>query len=600
MRRVLRQMAEAPEISIVITTFNRRELLARTLPRVLDQDLAAERRETIVVVDGSADGTELMLKAPAFARVRVISQPNRGLAAARNAGLFAARGALVLFLDDDLLCERDLVRRHLEAHRGGVPAVVGGEVLLADESASALVAQWREDSFRRYFNRVRSRADGGWPLAVRLANASVPRSALVDAGGFDERFRFAEEDTDLMLRLAALGLQFQYRPELAVRHVYRKSVTATVWNDAQWYGRSNVLLCRKYPGRRELSPLAGIQEGPALKAWMRRVAARARTAELAMRAMFAGAHAMRRVEPMRKAATRLLGARASLAMLRGASEACGSMRELRAEFGRRLPVLLYHHVGPPRPGMNPELSISPGTFERQVRWLARSGFTSVSCADWLAWRREARPFAENAFIMTFDDGYADLVSYALPVLRRYGFGATVFVVTGEIGGVNHWDRRAGWGELPLMNADEIRRWAASGIEFGSHSRSHRDLTLLSHDELRAEVEGSAKDLEALVATRPACFAYPFGRVNEAVSAQVGRVFDAAMTVDDGINTLATPAVAMRRLSVLPGDSMAHFALMMRLGCRPWDALRSEVALRTRLRRMTRIARSGVRRLYCNE
>ncbi len=593
-------MAEAPEISIVIATFNRRGLLARTLPRVLDQDLPPEQRETIVVVDGSTDGTERMLNDPVFAQVRAISQPNRGLAAARNAGLFAARGTVVLFLDDDLLCERDLVRRHLEAHRGGAPAVVGGEVLLAEESASDLIARWREDSFRRYFDAVRSREDCGWPLAVRLANASAPRRALVEAGGFDERFRFAEEDTDLMIRLAAFGLEFRYRPDLVVRHVYRKSVTAAVWDDGRWYGRSNVLLCRKCPRRRELSPLAGMQEGSALKAWARRVAARSRVAELSMRAMFTGAHAMRRVEPMRKAAMRLLGARASLAMVCGALEACGSARELRAEFGRRLPVLLYHRVGPPRPGTNPELSVSPEAFERQVRWLAQSGFRSVSCADWIAWRREARPLAENAFLMTFDDGYADLVSWALPVLRRYGFGATIFVVTGQIGGVNQWDRKAGWGELPLMNVDEIRRWGAMGIEFGSHSRSHRDLTTLSQDELRAEVEGSADELEALLGVRPACFAYPFGRANEAVSAEVRRVFDAAMTVDDGINTLATPAVAMRRLSVLPGDGIAHFALMMRLGCRPWDALRNEVALRTRLHRVTRVARSGVRRLYCNE
>src|SRR5665213_3861512 len=103
-------------ISIIIPTYNRRDVLARTLPTVFGQDFSPELYEVIVVVDGSFDGTVEMLRTyTPRCSFRILDQVNRGPAAARNAGLEVSRGRLVLFLDDDIRCGPDLIKQHVSS-----------------------------------------------------------------------------------------------------------------------------------------------------------------------------------------------------------------------------------------------------------------------------------------------------------------------------------------------------------------------------------------------------------------------------------------------------------------------------------------------------
>ena len=122
----------------------------------------------------------------------------------------------------------------------------------------------------------------------------------------------------------------------------------------------------------------------------------------------------------------------------------------------RLPVLMYHHVGPLRAGACPSLTVAPDRFERQVSWLARNRYVGIRPGDWLA-HRAGRPLPSKPVLLTFDDGYADIVEYALPVLQRHSFGAVVFVVTGRMAGASEWDRVDGWVPHPLMSAAQIRQ-----------------------------------------------------------------------------------------------------------------------------------------------
>jgi len=167
----------------------------------------------------------------------------------------------------------------------------------------------------------------------------------------------------------------------------------------------------------------------------------------------------------------------------------------------RLPVLLYHHIGPNHAGLYPSLTVAPSVFEEQLRWLAGRGYVGIRPSDWLRWRREGTPLPKRPILLTFDDGYADLADYAFPALRACGFGAAVFIVTGRIGGTNAWDPVQGSGTLRLLSGDQIRYWASQGIEFGSHSRTHADLTTLSSAQLDDEVSGSQSELAGILGTR---------------------------------------------------------------------------------------------------
>lgn len=128
-------MPSNKKISVVIPTYNRKSALARTLNSIFSQKFEPNEFEVIVVVDGSTDGTaELLRELKPPCAFRVIEQPNRGQAAARNEGWRSAVGQTILFLDDDMLCNPLLLSQHLDAHRNSKSVVVFGPVPIAPES----------------------------------------------------------------------------------------------------------------------------------------------------------------------------------------------------------------------------------------------------------------------------------------------------------------------------------------------------------------------------------------------------------------------------------------------------------------------------------
>lgn len=247
-----------------------------------------------------------------------------------------------------------------------------------------------------------------------------------------------------------------------------------------------------------------------------------------------------------------------------------------------LPVLLYHHVGPVVPGTYPTLTVSPERFQRHVRWLARCGFTGIRGVDWLAYRA-GQALPAKSIVLTFDDAYADLVKHALPVLRAHNFGATVFVVTGHVGGENVWDQADGSSQHRLMTADQIRTWKGRGIEFGAHSRNHPDLTTLSDMQMDAEIRGSRDELTAIVGGPIPSFAYPYGRFNDVVLQRVHQAFDVAFSCDEGLNTFSTDVHCLRRTMVQRDDSVLALTCRARLGRYPVERWRARLAIRSRIR-----------------
>ncbi|MFE3454153.1 polysaccharide deacetylase family protein [Nonomuraea sp. NPDC059194] len=170
-------------------------------------------------------------------------------------------------------------------------------------------------------------------------------------------------------------------------------------------------------------------------------------------------------------------------------------------------VLMYHSVT--KYDSDPLLvTVSPERFAAQMRWLADCGLRGVSMRDLLAAHRSGT--ARRLVGLTFDDGYADFASEVVPVLLDHEFTATVFPVTGELGGCNAWDAAAGYPRKPLMDADDVRRMADLGMEVGSHSVSHRSLTTLADDELGRELAASRTALEEIVGAEVTGFCYPYG------------------------------------------------------------------------------------------
>jgi peptidoglycan/xylan/chitin deacetylase (PgdA/CDA1 family) len=246
-------------------------------------------------------------------------------------------------------------------------------------------------------------------------------------------------------------------------------------------------------------------------------------------------------------------------------------------------VLLYHHVGPPRPATLPWLTVSPERFARQLAWLRRRGWRTLRMEEVVAWVTGAATLPARAVLITFDDGYADLAQTAFPALAAAGQSATVFLVTGLLGEHAAWDDERGAGGHRLLDEAAVRDWSRRGIEFGAHTRTHRRLDELDDDELDAEIAGSAGDVEALTDRPAQAFAYPYGIHDERVRRAVAASFAVAFDGRPGRNVAGCDPLVLRRTMVQRTDTRADLALRVAIGRSPIELARMRLGrLRRRL------------------
>jgi peptidoglycan/xylan/chitin deacetylase (PgdA/CDA1 family) len=174
---------------------------------------------------------------------------------------------------------------------------------------------------------------------------------------------------------------------------------------------------------------------------------------------------------------------------------------------------MYHHVGIHTESLGHQrLWISPERFAEQMSYLSQSGYHCLTLRDVAVRLRESRRVPRTV-VLTFDDAYKTFYEIALPILRQYGFSATVFAVTGEVGGVSRWDSGP---QAALMSWSELRELHQIGIEVGSHTVSHPRLTDLSLAAIRHEVKESRATLEDQLGVAANSFAYPFGMYNRLI------------------------------------------------------------------------------------
>lgn len=248
---------ERPAATIVIPTRDRRHSLERALRAIERQSVPPDRFEVVVVVDGSRDDTADWLRTQAFPfALTRLWRDGGGRAAACNAGLEAAHGDLIVFLDDDMEPAPTWLAAHLAAHdreRGGGPGspsevAIVGAAPSADDPAMSRAGRYLARRFDRHLAKL-ARADALTFRDVYTGNASIARAALATVGGFDESFTaYGNEDGDLAIRLEAAGLRWRFDPDaVAVQH--QDKDLAAAFRDARAKGRTAVQLATRHPGQ---------------------------------------------------------------------------------------------------------------------------------------------------------------------------------------------------------------------------------------------------------------------------------------------------------------------------------------------------------------
>jgi peptidoglycan/xylan/chitin deacetylase (PgdA/CDA1 family) len=221
-----------------------------------------------------------------------------------------------------------------------------------------------------------------------------------------------------------------------------------------------------------------------------------------------------------------------------------------------LPILMYHRVNittPSTPAASRALTVHPADFERQMVWLKRHGYRAVTQRELFDALFRGRPLGPRPVLITFDDGYRDVLFRASPVLARLGLRATAYVISGRISA----------GDPSFLTWGMLRALEKRGIEIGSHTVRHRDLTALSTRDAFAELLHSRLALERRLGHPVQWLAYPFGRYDariEQLARRAGYVL--ATTTQPGVRQSARAPLALRRVRILDSTGVGGLAAVL--------------------------------------
>ncbi|MET0558012.1 MAG: polysaccharide deacetylase family protein [Solirubrobacterales bacterium] len=535
---------QSPEISVVIASFERRQMLERCLRALAEQDQDPGSYEVLVALDGSKDDSGEMAEALELPfALRVLRLPRGGKAAAANTAMREARGAVLLFLDDDVIASPGLLSAHLSAHRRQPRAVGIGALTQAiptgrDWYTHAYAEDWNE----RYGKMAAAAAD--WTDCYG-GNLSVPRDTALEVGGFATEL-IAVEDIEFGWRLSAAGCEPVFLPDALALHADEKPRKALI-DDVWRFGQFCADFCEQHPRARG-KLLGWFYDTTPRELLIRRLllALHAKPPWLAALGMIVPGQHRRRI---------WFGFVSRFTFWSGAKNRMRRRRWRETTGG--VPVLMYHAFTDN--GEHDRYIVSRRRFRAQMLALRLLRYKPIRFGELAEALRGGEALPWRAVVITVDDGYADNLDVAMPTLRRLGVPATFFLVSDKLGTENDWDDDGGVAHRPLMGRTEVERMRAAGAELGAHTRTHVDLPTLGSARREEEIGGSRQELEVTLGQPVLTFAYPYGRFDEATVESVDRAeFLGACTVEGSPAHLGDDPLRIPRIEIKGDDSLPRF------------------------------------------
>jgi peptidoglycan/xylan/chitin deacetylase (PgdA/CDA1 family) len=224
-----------------------------------------------------------------------------------------------------------------------------------------------------------------------------------------------------------------------------------------------------------------------------------------------------------------------------------------------IPILTYHrviHEEPTQAADPARIAVSAQQFRSHLTLLKRLGYSTLDARTYADRLRQRAPIRRRSVMITFDDGYEDNLTVALPILKDFGFTATVFAVTGHIGGHNAWDG----GGLRLLSNEGWKALRREGIDVGAHTVNHPHLPTLPHEEAYREMKESKLQLESLLGETITTLAYPYGETKDSVD-DAARLagFTAAYATDQASPDPTKNIFRIRRIVMFPKTTAAQLA-----------------------------------------
>jgi peptidoglycan/xylan/chitin deacetylase (PgdA/CDA1 family) len=200
--------------------------------------------------------------------------------------------------------------------------------------------------------------------------------------------------------------------------------------------------------------------------------------------------------------------------------------------------------------------IKPKDFEKQMNWFYENNWKSFTISEIV----KLDNIPEKSFVITFDDGFEDTYTNAFPILKKYGFKATIYLVPNQK--INYWEEKNTSVLSNLLNNEQILQMQNSGlIEFGSHTLSHVNLSTINNEQLRIELEKSKEEVEKIIKKECEAFAYPYGKFDEKIVKIVKEVgYKNATVVKRGLFIQDDDIFTIKRIGILGSESFFDFLL----------------------------------------
>lgn len=220
-------------------------------------------------------------------------------------------------------------------------------------------------------------------------------------------------------------------------------------------------------------------------------------------------------------------------------------------------VLMYHSISEHKvKEKHNKWRVKPEDFEKQIDWFFKKGWTSYTITE----LSNLKEISNKSFVITFDDGFEDNYINAFPILKKYNFKATIYLVPNET--TNHWEINNTSYLSNFLNEEQIRIMQESGlIEFGAHTLSHVNLSTINKDELEKEIYESKKEVEKLINKECESFAYPYGKFDDKIIKVVKQAgYKNATVVKRGLFKKNDDPFTIKRLGILGSESFIDFLL----------------------------------------
>jgi peptidoglycan/xylan/chitin deacetylase (PgdA/CDA1 family) len=230
---------------------------------------------------------------------------------------------------------------------------------------------------------------------------------------------------------------------------------------------------------------------------------------------------------------------------------------------------MYHSISEESSPLFAKYCLSARKFAAHLAYLADNGWHSLTAGALAATLTSGAPLPDKTVVLTFDDGYDDFHTVALPLLQRYGFAASLFVPTAYVGTTSRWLRSCQEENRRILTWSALWEVSSAGVEIGAHSHTHPQLDRIPDAAVRQEARSAKTILEDGLAERVTGFAYPFGywnRANRRALKATG--YDWACSVDERPAGHVDALLSLPRLTVSGNTTVAELQALLATGTGP--------------------------------